>query len=189
VRCLLGFLVLAACAEAGRTGGKPTDASTKMDGALPGDAAKPIDATSNDVCTSNASCAAATDLGSISGDTGSGMVTANGYQAAWYKVRVTEDDSGPFGVQMNLSVQLTSPGSENYDVFTYLNSDTDVIECNTPTGTASTSGTTDTLAIQWGESGTFSNGNDDSRTVSIEIRPIGNTCSSGQQWQLTARGD
>ena len=55
-------------------------------------------------------------------------------------------------------------------------------------GTASTSGTTDTLAIHWGESG-ISNGNDDSRTVSIEIRPIGTTCSSGQQWQLSVRGD
>jgi hypothetical protein len=188
VRCLLGFLVLAACAEAGKPEGRPTDASTKMDGALPGDA-KPIDAMSSGVCTSSASCAAATDLGSVSGDTGAGTVTASGYQAAWYKLRVTEDDSGPFGVQMQLTAQLTSPASENYDVFTYVNGGTDVIECNTPTGTASTSGTTDTLAIHWGESGTFSNGNDDSRTVSIEIRPIGTTCSSGQQWQLSLRGD
>ena len=90
---------------------------------------------------------------------------------------------------MQLTAQLTSPASENYDVFTYVNGGTDVIECNTPTGTASTSGTTDTLAIHWGESGTFSNGNDDSRTVSIEIRPIGTTCSSSQLWQLSVRGD
>jgi len=117
-----------------------------MDGALPGDA-KPIDAMSSGVCTSSASCAAATDLGSVSGDTGAGTVTASGYQAAWYKLRVTEDDSGPFGVQMQLTAQLTSPASENYDVFTYVNGGTDVIECNTPTGTASTSGTTDTLTI------------------------------------------
>ena len=142
----------------------------------------------SDVCTSSASCAAATDLGSVSGDTGADMVTASGYQAAWYKVRVTEDDSGPLGVKLQVTAHLTSPASENYDVFLYINTGNDVIECATPSGTASTSGTTDTISVKWGE-GTFANGTDDSRTASIEIRPIGTTCSSGQPWQLTVNGD
>jgi hypothetical protein len=191
VRCLSGLLVLAACAEAGKSGGKPaSDASLPLDGGLPGDATKQLDApVSNESCSSTASCAAATDLGGVSGDTGADMVTASGFQAAWYKVRVSEDDSGAFGVKLRVTAQLTSPGSENYDVFVYVNSDNDAIECATPSGTASTSGTTDTLSVQWGEGGTFSNGDDDSRTVSVEVRPIGTTCSSAAPWQLVVRGD
>ncbi|MEO8844773.1 MAG: hypothetical protein ABI591_23500 [Kofleriaceae bacterium] len=188
MRRLLGLLVLAACAEAGKSGGHGTsDASIKLDAGLPGDATK-LDAPSA-VCTSNSSCAAGTSLGNVSGDTGADMVTASGYQAAWYTVRVSEDDSGPFGVKLRVTAQLISPALENYDVFLYVNSNTDTTECATPSGTASTSGTTDTLSIQWGEGGTFSNGSDDGRTVSIEIRPIGTTCSAGSPWQLTVRGD
>ena len=33
------------------------------------------------------------------------------------------------------------------------------------------------------------NGNDDSRTVSIEIRPTGTSCSAANTWQLTLTGD
>jgi hypothetical protein len=52
-----------------------------------------------------------------------------------------------------------------------------------------TSGTTESLEVDWGETGTFANGDDDSRTVSIEIRPkMGITCSPTATWQLTVNG-
>jgi hypothetical protein len=184
--------VVGACAEAGKPGGGPggtNDASTTPDGShSPADAAKPSDAASG-VCSSNLTCQTAMDLGSVSGDTGNATVTANGYQAGWYKVRVTEDDSGVFGVEMTVTAALTSPGSSNYDVFTYINTGSDVIECNTPSGTASSSGTTDSSKLGWGETGTLSNGANDDRTLTIEVRPISGTCSSAMPWQLVVTGD
>ncbi|MDB4955758.1 MAG: hypothetical protein JWO36_3327 [Myxococcales bacterium] len=128
------------------------------------------------------------DLGSISGDTGGAMVTASGYQAAWFRVRVTEDDSGVFGVKLSVTTRLTSPANSNYDVFVYVNTGSDVIECTTPSGTATTTGTTDALGLSWGE-GTVANGNDDGRSVSIEVRPISGMCSAAQPWQLVVVGN
>ena len=39
------------------------------------------------------------------------------------------------------------------------------------------------------ESGTFSNGNDDGRTVSIEVRPVSGTCAASSMFQLVVYGD
>ncbi len=187
----LGLLacLVAACAEAGKPGGGPrVDAPPGVtDSAQPNDASL-ADAASS-LCTSAATCQGAIDLGTVSGDTGNAMVTATGYQAGWYKVRVTENDSGVFGVEMTVTAALTSPAATNYDVFTYINKGSDVIECTTPTGTAMASGTTDSIKLGWGETGTLSNGNDDSRTLSIEIRPISGDCSAAMPWQLVVTGD
>lgn len=191
---LPAIVVLAgACAEAGKTGGSggPADASP-IDSRVPIDAPRPVDAAMIDgpasTCATAAACAAAIDLGSVSGDTGAATRTASGYQAAWYKVRVTEDDSDVFGIKLSASIQLTSPASSNYDVFVYVNTGSDVVECTTSSGTQSSSGTTDSTYIIWGES-TFSNGSDDGRTVSIEVRPITGTCDAAQPWQLSITGD
>jgi len=178
-----------ACAEAGKEAG-PVDARA-TDAAAPIDAAKQADAMidgASSVCATAATCPTAVDLGSISGDTGAATRTASGYQSAWYKVRVTEDDSDPFGIKLSASIRLTSPAASNYDVFVYINTGSDTIECTTPSGTLSTSGTTDTSYIIWGE-GTFSNGSDDGRTVSIEVRPISGACDASQPWQLVVTGD
>jgi hypothetical protein len=139
-------------------------------------------------CTSSATCQTATSLGSISGDTGAGMQVASGYQSAWLRVRVTENDSSVSGHKLSVTARLTSPQSAVYDVYLYVNANTDQIECNTPTGTATNNGTTDTLRIEWGE-GTVANGADDSRDVSIEVRPVSTQCSSSAAWQLNITGD
>jgi len=64
----------------------------------------------------------------------------------------------------------------------------DAIECTTPNG-AAMGLDPQTRSILWGETGTFSNNKDDSRTVSIEIRPSGTSCSPSAPWSLTVAGD
>ena len=186
MRCALIFL--AACAQAGHAGGDSVDASSARDAARTIDAGKTLDTSSAAVCTTTSTCATATDLGSVSGDTNNDKQQTTGYQAGWYKVRVTENDNGVFGVKLQLTTALTSPASNKYDVFVYYNSGSDVVECATPSGTATTAGTTETLGIKWGE-GTLSNGNDDSRTVSIEVRPNGMDCQANAPWTLMVSGD
>lgn len=187
---VLGTL-LGGCAEAGKTGSGGGDAGP-VDAKVSVDAPRPVDAAMADsaqtTCTTAATCLAATDLGSVSGDTGLVSRSATGYQAAWYKVRVTEDDSGVLGIKLSATISLTSPAASNYDVFVYVNTGSDVVECNTSSGTTSSSGNVDSTYIIWGE-GTVSNGNDDGRTVSIEVRPISGNCDAAQPWQLQVTGD
>ena len=47
----------------------------------------------------------------------------------------------------------------------------------------------DSAHAQWGETGTFSNGADDSRTVTVEVRWVSGTCSPTAKWSLTVRGN
>jgi hypothetical protein len=183
-------LSVAACAEAGKTGSGTgdagaTDARAQVDAPKATDAA--IDGASS-VCATASTCQTAMDLGSVSGDTGAVMRSASGYQSAWYKVRVTEDDSGVFGIKLSATIRLTSPAASNYDVFAYVNTGSDVVECTTSSGTLTTSGTNDSVYIIWGE-GSVSNGSDDGRTVSIEVRPISGTCAPTDPWQLVVTGD
>ena len=177
----LACALLGACATAAPNEAPPVDAPKSIDAPPQIDA--PVD-----LCASTSTCQAATDLGSISGDTGSDMVTANGYQSTWVKVRATEDDSGLSGRKLTVTAQLTSPANASYGVFVYVNSGNDVIECTTPSGTPSTSGSTETVKVKWGE-GSIPNGSDDSRTVSIEVRPMSSTCSAAQPWQLVVLGN
>ena len=186
---LLGVaLVTNACAVAGNSGGGHEDASTHTDGPRAIDAHS-SDATAVNTCASTVTCQTAKALMGVSGDTGEDMVSDTGYQSAWDRVRVTENDSGTFGVPQAISVTLTSPSTASYGLFVYVNTGSDVLECMTPNGTPTTSGTTQTLQVTWGETGTFSNGDDDSRNVSIEVRPLSGSCSAAQPWQLSVTGD
>ena len=174
-----GLLVVCACAQAGRA---------TADAAPPLDSAPPIDSPSGGTCLTGATCQSAMSLGSVSGDTGAMMQMASAYQSAWFAVRVTEDDHGIAGAKLELTVRLTSPASAHYDVFAYVNTGSDILECATPSGTTTTTGTTDQVKLRWGE-GSIPNGSDDSRTVSIEVRPSSSTCSASEPWQLVVVGD
>lgn len=128
-------------------------------------------------------------LGSVSGDTGNQKLTATGYQSAWYRVRVTEDDSAIAGLTLRVAAKLTSPATPMFDVLVYVNTGSDVIECSTTRGTVSMNGNTKQVRVEWGE-GAIANGNDDGRNVSIEIRPLATTgCSPGAMWQLEIEGN
>ncbi len=175
--------LLVGCARASTGGQTQPDAGKPVDAAPP-----PIDAPAMMSCTSSASCQAATSIGTISGDTGSGMVSASGFQSAWLRVRVTENDSSVIGKALSVTATLTLPASEQFDLLLYVNAGSDVVECTTPTGTATKTGNTEQLRITWGE-GSVANGSDDSRDVSVEIRPTSTTCSPSAMWQLVVQGN
>jgi hypothetical protein len=128
------------------------------------------------------------DIGSVSGDTGNAMVTANGYQAAWFRVRVTEDDSSVSGTPLRVTARLMSPAGTNYDLYLYVNTGSDVVECSSISGSGMSTQQLDSVSLNWGE-GTVANGADDSRTVSIEVRPVSGPCTMSQPYQLTVLGD
>jgi len=182
---ILASAGLAACATAGSSQDSPIDApvSHAVDGAPATDAA-----TSSETCTTTQTCQAAVILGTVSGDSGSQMVTTSGYQAAWVKVRVTEDNGSIGGQKLKVTATLTSPAAAAFDVLVYVNPDNDVIECASPTGTPTTNGNVETLSVKWGE-GAVGNSDDDSRTVAIEVRPKSTSCSPAQTWQLVVKGD
>lgn len=148
-----------------------------------------IDAPSGSACASAMTCAGAQMLGTVSGDTGNAKLTASGYQSAWYRVRVTEDDSSVFGLTLRVGAKVTSPSGAMFDVFVYLNTGSDVVECSSTVGTSTTAGSTKTVHAEWGETGSFSNGSDDGRNASIEIRPVSGTCAPNQMWQLEVEGN
>jgi hypothetical protein len=181
---MIGALGVAACATAGHE--QPDGAPPAVDAPQAVDA--PID-TAMYACTSNDTCAGATLLGSVSGDTGNQQLSVTGTRAAWYRVRVTEDDNGIGGTPETVRVTLTSPANADFALFVYINTGSDALECSQTVGTTSVNGKVEQTHAEWGETGAFANGSDDSRDVSIEIRPVSGTCAADQTWQLVVQGD
>jgi hypothetical protein len=180
--CLLG-----ACASAG-SGGAPDAGRDGTIGTNDGGPDAPTDAALMS-CAGPDACQAAMMLGTVSGDSGNLKLPASGYQGAWYRVRVTEDVGGAGGVSLRVAAKLTSPATPMFDVFVYVNTGSDVIECSTTTGTVSTTGATKQVRAEWGEGG-IANGSEDGRNVSIEVRPLASTgCSSAAMWQLEVEGN
>lgn len=165
-------------------GGGGTDAGT--------DAAMGVDSGGGGGTTSCSSpnvCTGATDLGSVSGDTGADVKTASGSGSQWFKVRVTEDDSSITAISLIVKAELTSPPGTNFDVFLYVAGGSSGQECSAVNASSTNASGLDTAKSEFGESGVFSNGSDDSRTVSVEVRWISGTCSAATPWTLTIRGD
>ncbi len=178
-------LTCVACVAACATGGSgPVDA-TEIDMPPPVDAS--IDSSIN-ACLSTDTCANTNVLGAVSGDTATPKLLATGYRAAWLRVRVTEDDSDIGGKLVRLKLRLTSPSTAMFDVIAYVNVGTDIMECVTTRGTATSNGNIDEVILDWGESG-GANGNNDGRDVSIEIRPTSTSCTTSQLWSLEIEGN
>jgi len=161
-------------------------------GALPSDAGAPtlvpIDSPppgdAGTTCQSSDTCATAMMLGKVSGDTGNPALTASGTSAAWFRVRATEDAS-PSDGSMQILAKLTAPAGEDFDVFLYVDPDTDTTApCPSGTGTVATSGPGKQVPASWQD---FFN--DASRNVSIEIRPRSASCSPTAKWQLVIDGN
>jgi hypothetical protein len=185
-------LVLVGCATAGSPGNPKADASGQQTDSPVQQIDAPIqqiDAPSNATCNSGMTCAQAMSLGTVDGDQNSDSKTTTGYESAWFNVRVNEGDSSVFAAGMKLTVNLTSPPGENFDLYLYVNTSTDVTECTSVSASSTNTGTTDQARLTWGESGTFSNGVDDSRTVSIEVRPVSGNCSASDQYTLVVYGN
>jgi hypothetical protein len=165
-----------------------TDAPRPIDAPPPPiDAPAPTpDAPSAD-CETTITCTAPQELAGIGGDeTGASTSGATGYQATWLQIRVSETDNGPLADPMSMQVTLTSPASQTFSLAIYMPSDATSTNCSTPSGSVSVSGATQTWVDEWGETGTFANGVDDSRTVAIQITPQSpDGCAAADTWSLS----
>lgn len=181
-----------------RTGDDTTDAGAAGDdsggggGADAGtDAAGAVDSGGGGTtsCTSPNTCAGATDLGSISGDTGADVKMASGSGSVWFTVRVTEDDSSISPRTLHAKAELVSPPGTNFDVFVYVAGGSSGQECFSVNSSSTNASGLDSATSEWGETGLFSNGSDDSRTVTVEVRWISGSCSAATPWTLTVKGN
>jgi hypothetical protein len=164
------------------------DAGTKDAGADSGTKPDGGGGTGGGSCASTNTCTGATNLGTVSGDTGSDVVSAQGHTSQWFTVRVTEDDSDLTGVELWLTATLTSPAGSNYDLYVYVPG-SDTLECSAVSYQSTSSGTSDTATAKFGESGLFSNGSDDDRTVTVEVRHVSGTCDPTKKWTLSLAGN
>lgn len=166
-------------------GGGTTDAATGTDAAVGVDSG----GGGTTSCASPNACVGGTDLGSISGDTGAGVKTGTGTGSQWFTIRVTEDDSSISPMTLRAKAELVSPPGTNFDVFLYLPGGSSGQECSAVKSSSTNASGLDSTTAEWGETGLFSNGSDDSRTVSIEVRWISGPCSAATPWTLTVKGN
>lgn len=143
--------------------------------------------TGGTTCATTNTCAGSTNLGSVSGDTGAGVKTAQGSGSQWFQIRVTEDDSDVFGTKLRARAELASPAGTNFDLYMYLAGGGSGLECSSVAKSSTSSGA-DSTSVEWGE-GTISNGSSDDRTVTVEVRWKSGTCSPSAKWTLTVRGN
>lgn len=167
----------------GDSGGSDEDAGGGGDS---GDGGSPTSCTSPDTCS-----ASATALTSIAGDESGPTDTETGTTSEWLRIDLTEQDNSPIGHPMKITAVLTSPSGSNFDLYAYLGSMVGDIQCTNAKGQSTNgAGQTDTVSFEWGETGSFANGVDDSATVMLEVRAAsGTTCSSGNAWSLAVHGN
>lgn len=139
-------------------------------------------------CDSPNACGGSTDLGSVSGDTGADVRTADGASSQWLKVHVTEDDSGFTGVPLWMTATLVSPPGTNFDLYVYV-PDSDTIECSAVTAQSTSTSSTDSKQVKFGELSLLANGASDSRTVTIEVRHVSGPCDPSAKWTLKVEGN
>jgi hypothetical protein len=139
-------------------------------------------------CNAPNACTSSTNLGTVSGDTGSDTLSQQGTTAEWLTVRVTENDNGPLADPLKMKVTLVSPPGANFDLYLYVPS-SDTLECSAVSSSSTSTSSTDTASVLFGETGTFANGVDDSRTVTVEVRHVSGSCSPGAKWSLTLQGN
>lgn len=171
--------------ETPKDAGAPTDASSdagKADSGGGGGGGTTV------ACTAPAPCSGATDLGAVSGDTGSGSLSAQGTGSQWFRVWVTEDDDGLDGVKLRALATLTSPPGTNFDLYLY-NGSSSAHECSGVSAQSNSTGASDSASVSFGEGGILANGSKDSRYVTAEVRWVSGACASNQKWTLTFNGN
>lgn len=130
-------------------------------------------------------CEGARDLGTVSGDTGQGSLSATGDCSEWVRLRVTEDDSNAIGKPMKAKLTLT-PLAGDLDLYVFF----DPARCDAPSASAVSAGTTpEIVSLAWGENG-VANGADDGRTVRVLVLKPGGPCTAGgNTWRLEVEGN
>ncbi len=157
------------------------DASTG-DSGTGGDAGTPT------ACVSPNVCLGAITMTAVSGDTGSPRSTQTGSTSKWLKIRVSEDDSGVTGAKLKLKLTLTSPAGTNFDMRVYVPNDGSSQKCTGADRATSATAGPDVASVEWGE-GFLANGDQDDRTVTVEVFHVSGTCDTAQTWTLLAEGN
>ncbi len=140
-------------------------------------------------CASPNACAGATAMDAVSGDTGADTARQSGSTSKWLKLRVREDDSAvTSGKKLKLTLTLTAPPGSNFDLRVYLPLDPTSEKCTGPDRVTSAVAGPEVAALEWGE-GTFPNGADDSRTVTVEVLHVSGPCDPTKTWTLLAEGN
>jgi hypothetical protein len=139
-------------------------------------------------CAAPKPCSSATSLGTVKGDTGADVKSAQGSTSQWFTVRVTENDSAVSALELWMTASLVSPPGTNFDLFVYVPG-SDTLECSAVSEQSTSTGSSDTAAVRFGEGGLFSNGSDDSRTVTVEVRHVSGNCDPSKKWTLTIEGN
>jgi hypothetical protein len=156
--------------------GKPVDGGDGgvKDGGDAGDGGTTVS------CNATNTCSSATSLGSMSGDTGSAIVTKTGYLSTWLKIDVTEDDSSWLSAH-DLSAQfsLGSPVGSNYDLYVYDGCSTLINQSTNLTGT-------DSVSASWVDQRPA---HDDKKTLYVYVKYQNGDCKSSSPWSLQVRGN
>lgn len=140
-------------------------------------------------CPKTNDCQTATNLGTLSADTGDGStLTASGGGQEFFVLRATEDNHNVIGEALELKATLTVPPGSDFDLYAYVDTQTDTSPCPlTPTqASANGPGTAEEIIITWGD-GITGSGDNDSRDVVIEVRFGGFSCEG--EWALGVQGD
>lgn len=133
----------------------------------------------------NPTCNTATNLGSVSGDSGSSSLSVTNFEENWYRVFVSENDSS-FVSEHDLGVRVTlvsSPGTD-YDLYLYCDN------CGAiPSASSTLTGGTDTAFLKWAEDTIFGapSGSDSGRFIIIEVRHASSVSCGG--YTLTIQGN
>lgn len=142
-------------------------------------------------CDSGVTCRAATLLGTLSGDTGEGGLTANGTTSTWLHVRVTEDDDDVNGRPVRLRAELT--GSDGFEVRAHFDDSRNAdagLECAKRVGSSVPSGAGTRLDLSWGDPpDATANGVDDGRTIALEVLRKDGVCAPNRPWRLQLHGN
>jgi hypothetical protein len=133
-------------------------------------------------------CQTARSFGTISGDTGAQTVSADGTCSEWLTLRATENDSGPIGATMKVTLTL-HPRGHDFDLYAYLSPARDELSCTMPYAVSPASGTVDeVISLSFGES-TVANGSDEGRTIGVVVLSARGPCPANSGWTLTADGN
>ncbi len=128
---------------------------------------------------SNPPCTSFTNLGTISGDTGAGVLNQSGAGEAWYRVAITENSNQP--LYLSATVVLQSHPTSDYDLYVYC------VNCNGNLAGSSSAGIgqADVVHIRWNDD-TPIGGEDDSGFIIIEVRWQTGGCDG---YELTVTGN
>lgn len=148
----------------------------------------PVPTTDGSTAPSN-TCETARDIGTVSGDTLTPGLSAQGSCAEWLSFRATENDDGVFGEPMKLKVTLGSPPADDFNLYAFVNPDKDVVVCSGAFAASEQrgNGVSESVELTWGE-GTLANGSDESRTVGLLVFHPNGPCTGGGTWRIAVDG-